>query len=301
MRRCHESRLLVDRLHPDRSNVANGTVGVTVAPELAATPGVVSECTGLRPSIGASDGGPRYRESAFIPSRAWRDCCSQESQFWSELVGRNRAVAVLPIATSMIDSFRRKVARLRGSSVQVGDPLSDRALSELQSLMVGEVDEWCTSYSVCNKSVIHHGFNTNPVGLVTVTHDGRGNRLGLHIDSWDGSRIDGRSKRTNRMCLNFGPGYRYFCFIDKPIWAIAEHLRDLPIRNVNALIQAFIANNPTCVVKRVRVDPGYAYIAPTEAIIHDGSSEGCEQPTVTYTVRGHFSLQQSCKRAWALT
>ena len=44
-------------------------------------------------------------------------------------------------------------------------------------------------------------------------------------------------------------------------------------------------------VMALLIQPGEAYIAPTEALIHDASTWGCKQPCVAYTMRGHFLPQ----------
>jgi hypothetical protein len=39
---------------------------------------------------------------------------------------------------------------------------------------------------------------------------------------------------------------------------------------------------------RVRIDPGEAYIAPTDYLVHDGDSTGKSLPDVNYALLGRF-------------
>jgi hypothetical protein len=69
------------------------------------------------------------------------------------------------------------------------------------------------------------------------------------------------------------------------------------------IIGAFLAQNPDYPVTRVRVDPGEAYIAPTENIIHDGSSLGQRFSDVHVTIRGYFGFSLPAAapaRSWAV-
>ena len=45
------------------------------------------------------------------------------------------------------------------------------------------------------------------------------------------------------------------------------------------------------VIVRLRVDPGEAYIAPTENVFHDGSTEGFFRPSHFLYYRGHFKAK----------
>ena len=46
---------------------------------------------------------------------------------------------------------------------------------------------------------------------------------------------------------------------------------------------------PNYPVARLRIDPGEAYILPTDNLIHDASTEGTRCPDITLTFLGFFT------------
>lgn len=58
--------------------------------------------------------------------------------------------------------------------------------------------------------------------------------------------------------------------------------------NLNGIGSAFMIRSPNCSVVRLRIRPKEGYIAPTENIVHDGSSEGTVSPSSQFIVMGNF-------------
>jgi hypothetical protein len=58
--------------------------------------------------------------------------------------------------------------------------------------------------------------------------------------------------------------------------------------------QDFMTLFPSYPVVRVRIHPGEAYVAPTENILHDGSSIDMNAMDITFSIRGRFSLSPRC-------
>ncbi|WP_145832119.1 hypothetical protein [Bradyrhizobium huanghuaihaiense] len=56
--------------------------------------------------------------------------------------------------------------------------------------------------------------------------------------------------------------------------------------------QTFMERYANVPVIRCRLSPGEAYIAPTENLIHDASSEGEKTADVNFTIRGEIELLQ---------
>src|SRR3954469_24991527 len=65
----------------------------------------------------------------------------------------------------------------------------------------------------------------------------------------------------------------------------------VPRRDVTLLGQLFMQRFPEVSVARCRIAPGVAYIAPTENLVHDGSSEGQRHADEHFTVLGHIRLR----------
>jgi hypothetical protein len=139
------------------------------------------------------------------------------------------------------------------------------------------------------------GPSRNPANLKTVTinHDiGRYN--GLHVDNWDDSDLDSRHLATNRICVNIGQDDRYFLFLPLLLMDIASALAEemgpdweAPGR-YTVVGRQFMERFPNVPVVRCRLAPGEAYVAPTENLVHDGSSVGQSDLDEQFTIRGHI-------------
>ena len=146
---------------------------------------------------------------------------------------------------------------------------------------------------------IHIGISERPGGSANTTvNEETGLHVGLHLDSFDRLPPEERRRASNRLCGNLGEADRALQFV--PIEA-SEMPRLLRARNVTPalgwphhqgrkldLARAFLATYPEAPVVRLQLQPGEAYLAPTENMIHDGISEDARWPDVTMTVRGYF-------------
>lgn len=145
--------------------------------------------------------------------------------------------------------------------------------------------------------LITHGLHQNdPQDLTTTIKDEtEGIRVGLHIDSWEGGGFDERDRSLTRICLNLGPGDRYFLYVPLPLRTVLLCLpdkirKDCSENNLGSLVAEFFRNSPAVPVLRLLVKPGYGYFADTDNIIHDASTIGIELPNTMFTLRGRFGL-----------
>jgi len=141
------------------------------------------------------------------------------------------------------------------------------------------------------------GFHSLPPGMTNTTVNSmNGLRIGLHFDSWDQLPVESRWRGSNRICLNIGKGPRYLQFVPLSAFSIAERLAAVghedaitgPSGKTLDYARRFLATYGDIAVFRVSIFPGEAYIAPTENMIHDGSSEDSGSDDVTLTIRGHI-------------
>ncbi len=101
----------------------------------------------------------------------------------------------------------------------------------------------------------------------------------------------------NRISINLGKNDRHFLFINLTIRQIYQSLE---IENKKGfsdytkmeLAQMFFNTNKQYPVLKVRVQPYEGYIAPTENIIHDGSTEESNASDISFTVRGNFNISK---------
>jgi len=128
---------------------------------------------------------------------------------------------------------------------------------------------------------------------VTINHDIR-RFNGLHVDNWDGLDLHSRHLATNRICINIGKGDRYFLFLPVSLMEMADLLaKEIgpdwePPRRYSLIGRQFMERLPDMPVVRCRLTPGEAYIAPTENLVHDGSSLGQSEIDEQFTIRGRI-------------
>jgi hypothetical protein len=124
--------------------------------------------------------------------------------------------------------------------------------------------------------------------LSTTIDRSDGKRIGLHIDQWERQPLASVRSARNRLCLNMGPGARYLVFVAVDLWDIAASCGVAPTNPFTTRkAQVYLRQHPMTNVYRLRIEPGEAYIASTECLIHDGQASSVAGEWV-YTVFGRF-------------
>jgi hypothetical protein len=265
-------------------------VTVTCGPEPIDIAERLEICEGARAPIFA-ESGTQYEPGARIPSGMWRrlnreelNCIVPSGRAWNRA---NTVVVVLP---------PRDVREAIRSLTQESDSIESIARFVLPR-HVDVIADLIPTFCNFPNPIIYHGLAINDSNLITVTvNSANGLRTGLHFDDWDRKRLKERALSTNRISLNIGPAMRYFVFVPVTLAVMAgfvlgngDGLDD--IEKPNQIGQLFLANEKDVPVLRVKLFPGEGYIAPTENILHDGSSEGISTVNRHITFRGHFRLK----------
>jgi hypothetical protein len=126
----------------------------------------------------------------------------------------------------------------------------------------------------------------NAAGLQTVTQDPITRAyVGLHVDTFDLTYDAARAQAGNRISINVGAGTRFFLFVPLAYKSLCVSNR---VASDTSVVTEFLRSHPAQPVISVRVDPGEAYIAPTESIIHDASSLEMRAEDAHITGRGVF-------------
>lgn len=140
-----------------------------------------------------------------------------------------------------------------------------------------------------SKALQHHVANCVPLdptvcqaNQLTTTQNTQNNNLrpGLHVDSMQDSPLVSRLQSMRRVGFNEGPGLRFLLVGSVSIFDIAQFDQRPPhyrpntgdVREYANLSCAGEAPPLRCLWIPLR--PGMAYIAPTENIVHDGSTFG---------------------------
>jgi hypothetical protein len=255
-------------------------VQIYLSPDCRGSEGRVELSSGTR-AAAPEDGS--YDADSRLPREPWRPPTQEEaarllSPTPPRDIGRSVYIVRLP------DPF----GGARGDSVRSDDEAA------LERQVLGALDRICaiSGPPTCI------GLTRNPPNLKTTTIDRSiDQHIGLHVDSWDDLDLDRRDRSANRVSVNLGAGDRYFLFLPVSVMEMARIMaqeigaRQVPRRDVTLLGQLFMQRFPEVPVARCRIAPGAAYIAPTENLVHDGSSEGQRHADEHFTVLGHIRLR----------
>jgi hypothetical protein len=209
----------------------------------------------------------RYDRRAFVPQTPWRSAAYDEVAAVSETSNAERNFVA--------------VARVPAHLLR---PLNEEALvAYLMARFHGA------------SSPILHGVATNLPGLATVTMDpASGLFIGLHLDNWDKLPLSKRHMSLNRISVNIGAEPRWLLYLNASVAAMANALEsrrrlasdfESAPQNVSPTYLRVFSDHP---VVRVLVNPAEAYIAPTDNMIHDGSTLNAAGCGNHFTIRGRF-------------
>ena len=226
--------------------------------------------------------GAAYEEGARLPREPWRRPTPEEadSLIMTELPSNMAtSVAIVTLPDELCNDLRKIRRSGNAESLEINLLQAIRAICQLGEPL------HCI------------GPSKNPANLKTVTfnHD-TGRYNGLHVDNWDQLELSSRHLATNRICINIGQDDRYFLFLPLSLMDIASALSEemgpdweVPLR-YTLLGRQFMERFPEVPIVRCRLTPGEAYIAPTENLVHDGSSVGQSNTDEQFTLRGHIRL-----------
>jgi hypothetical protein len=241
----------------------------------------------------------RYMNSALVPREPWRPPTRDELTLLvasGRDAHRNNCVAIVELDMNITQPLRDFAA----SKSQFADRIEfqDRLVGASQNLL----EELRVRFKCENP--IFHGLAVHPKGLQTVTIEPKTNQfIGLHVDSWDGFGLTDRDRASNRISVNVGTTPRYFLFVNQTLTTIATAL-DRSGAAIQSLTptevgRTFMRRFPEYPVVRLQVNPGEAYIAPTENVIHDGSTAESGGTTKHVTLRGAFALNK-CQQNYSV-
>lgn len=233
----------------------------------------------------------RYEKQARVPQKPWTPVTQIErEQLLTDAQGieSSRTVCLMKAPGTLL-RLAESVCRQRENNHR-GVP-SNLDTSQDHADCATELRKLCT----VGGEPAFLGLQIDQPGLETVTlSDDTGRLPGLHVDSWDDADIQSRANARNRLSINVGSVPRYFLFIPlslRDIASFVEIVTDQPIRtrgDQTPLGREFMQLNPMIPVVRCRIDPGELYIAPTENIVHDGSSANTNALGRSFAVLGRF-------------
>lgn len=234
---------------------------------------------------------PSYVDVAFLPNRDWRDLSDVEYRMLDDQVREDKLGDAerittwrLPRSISKHFNILRVAIEEHNNEGVVGKLFKHaeyrRGLDKLIDL--------CREAGMAD-GYRKLGYYIRKPGLTSLTvEEKEGKFVGLHVDSWARGAPDKRTGFPLRLCVNLGPESRYLQFVNLSFRQIAEITKYEANDDANQFVIKFLDQYPNYPVLRLKVEPGEAYIAPAEFMIHDGSSDEKKYVDATTTILGDF-------------
>lgn len=248
----------------------------------------------------ANDNPYQFKRNAFVPHEPWRGILPGETRILTPSEGDrgifSDSIAVVALSSDAQEFFTGlpfDVIKSRKDLFYFWETNED-----LHRKAASHLGQFISHFKVnpdIGDTVLFH---VNEPGQKWVTVDYKQNRrVGLHVDQWDQNRPDHTDKSSNRITLNLGRCNRYLLFINLTIGRIMQIIRErvghnMEFADISSVINYFFNYYPDYPVLRLCLKPYHAYIAPTENMIHDGSTFDSTFPDVTFMSRGYYWLKK---------
>ncbi len=250
--------------------------------------------------------GLSYLKAAIVPKEPWRPLSAEESSLllspvsadgWN--VGSDLGVFRIPdhVIAPLERIFEQYGTRdcLDSATYQVHTHHPD-----WDAAYRGLIEHLTERYALRPHEPTVVRLATAPPGMKTVTKDTVRDRnehyyVGMHLDTWEKIPLLERHRARNRICVNLGREDRYFLFMNLTLMKMFEALgRENPACADDYygtdLGHDFMRAFPGYPVLKLRVRPREAYIAPTDNLIHDGTSVGKRYPDIALHILGYFGM-----------
>jgi hypothetical protein len=141
------------------------------------------------------------------------------------------------------------------------------------------------------------GLTHDPPGLETVSREPSCvEYVGLHVDSIDKASVEERSLAPWRFCVNIGSEERHFLFLNLSVPEMRLRLENkmgasLGSLDAPAVALHFMRTFAHYPILKLLLQPGEAYVAPTENIVHDGCSVAVKHRAHHLALRGYFEIR----------
>jgi len=255
---------------------------------------VIHEGVELAPTV-PSDGGEQYLPGSWLPNSASRALSSDEFAALRAPPkdGDTGEIGVVRVPENLLRNFAENADQIwKRPEVFWQTETGRRIFSEL---LHGTGLRNDADLRAMRPSRRRSGLRS------TTFDDAHGLRIGLHLDSWNPVPLIERQSGFNRIGLNLGTGTRFLYLVPVSIKTALSHLSDIQLMSSSeatephSLVSAYFAAQPWTRVLRLDVPPGYAYVAPTDALVHDGGSMLSPGHDIVLTWLGRFSFTR-CER-----
>lgn len=235
-------------------------------------------------SISTDQASTPYCNNSLVPRLPWRTPTAPEIQIlFSSKVKKlsDLYVSILSIPQNILFHLNEL------GNVEHHTALNYVLQKERVKKGISLIQEHIETFRLQSAELSKYRIGWNEPNQMTVTVGTDRCRVGLHIDNQRGSSL-------HRISINLGSEPRYFLFINLSIqqlyYLVSQTDGNVVSKNSGSsrICRAFMQLFPNYPVVKLRVDPGQAYIAPTEHITHDGCTEGTNSLDVFFTMRTIF-------------
>jgi hypothetical protein len=223
-----------------------------------------------------------YERGSIVPKSPWRSAPNSEFSLLArtDIPGPGEIVRVVRFPDKILTSFHELLRKI--------DYTDRLAVGCVVGAAKGRkiYREFCEYFETLRQLYHQQGEHFGAGGicikekdlLSVTTQPGTSTFIGLHVDNYYGYQMGGLRSAPVRICGNLGFDDRFFLFcpvsMDR-VWEIVRMEPDVEASfGPTRIARNYLAMHPEIEIVRLRVRPGEAYIAPTENLIHDGSSFG---------------------------
>ncbi|MGH8052240.1 MAG: hypothetical protein ACREPB_16390, partial [Arenimonas sp.] len=231
-----------------------------------------------------------YDANGYVPIQDWRPLARSELELLAQGREDNSDAEHVCIwklpdeVNAFFDNFRSSISKYNDERA-VGNLFSHRNYKRGR----GQLIDMMRTAGVSNLYTLGHC--VGPAGRVSTSIRNDGKFVGMHVDTYLNYTVDSRKAGFPcRMAINLGTEPRHLHFMNLSMHQIARELHS-ENQDANALAADFLRLNQNYPVIQVEVLPGEVYTAPTEILIHDGTTLHKTSIDVTTTLLGDFTAR----------
>ena len=231
----------------------------------------------------------------YIPKKPWRIPTKEEIDILSATksdLASHQTIGIVKLPGKLAAKFRALDFCNCKNHYETGAISSTNEYKALSN----ETINYYEKFAGVRNSSVPHNIYLGEANLLNNTFNQREKTfIGLHLDSFE-RNSETRESARNRICINLGKDLRYLLFYNLQFDQMAEMCNMKKAdRNGNPyeILHTFFERFNTYPVIKIQINPYEAYIAPTENIIHDGSTEGTKNLDINLAIRGYFKIPKS--------
>lgn len=223
----------------------------------------------------------------FLPNEDWRDLSTQEKEVLACSSPMEKSVALFDVDPCLLETFSREV-----EPVLFGEDKLDRAKA-LKDFSIEVVQKLAKYTALQTQKIYNYEVCMNaPFQKSTAYDHTAGSFVGLHVDTHQ--KLDDLTKAFQLCSINLGASERFFYFINLDIKGIASKLgiasfKTETYEQVSFLKNHFLSSFPDYPIYRLCIQPGQAYLAVSQNMIHDGATNVHGNRDIVFFLGGYFS------------